>query len=162
MPDVQATVCMLDISRLVLIIGREIALSIGCSAQLEALVTKKLSRAVCTISRIALVARMTSAVPAAAQSAQPHTNMYEDHLLLSNDLRALSVVLSRAAVELSRRIVAAADAQAQAIVSDLCFLSRSASMKSTAALAAVNCSLCDAAVSCLERFENVLPASIVG
>ena len=153
---------MLDISRLVLIIGRELALSIGCSAQLEALVTKKLSRAVCTISRIALVARMTNAIPAAAQSAQPHNNLYEDQLLLSNDLRALSVVLSRAAVELSRRIVAAAGVQAQAIVSDLCFLSRSASTKAAAALAAVKSSLCDAAVSCLERIETMLRANAVG
>ena len=153
---------MLDISRLVLSIGSELASSIGCNAHLEALITRKLSRAVCTISRIVLVARTANSAPATTQSAQPHNNYFEDRLLLSNDFRVLSVVLSRVAVQLSRSIVAACQqAQAKDILCDFCLLSRSASMKAREYSAAVNSQLCSAAVSCLERFDNVIIASIV-
>ena len=160
-PDVQGTACMLDISRLVLILGREVAMSVACSAHLDALVTTKLSRAVCTISSIALVARTANSAPETAQSAQLQNNVYEHQLVLSNDLRLLSVVLCRVAVQLSRRIVVAACPQplAKAIVSDLCLLSRSASMKASEGLVAMKNFLCSAAVSCLERFANATSAT---
>jgi hypothetical protein len=160
-PDVQGTLCMLDISRLVLNIGSELASSIGCNAHLEALATRKLSRAVCTISRIALVARTANSAPATPESPQPHNNYFEDRLLLSNDFRVLSVVLSRVAVQLSRSIVAARQqAQAKDILCDFCLLSRSASMKAREYSAAVSSHLCNAAASCLERFDYVIIASI--
>jgi hypothetical protein len=128
-PDLQCTVCMLDISQLVLSMGRELALSIGCTATLEALVVKKLSRAICTLSRIALVARIARNAHETTYSAQPRDDVCEEYLLLCNDMRVLSVALSRAAVQLSRRMASLQSPQSQAIVNELCLLSRTASMK---------------------------------
>jgi hypothetical protein len=130
-PDLQGTVCMLDISQLVLSLGHELSLSIGCSAPLESLVMKKISRAICTVSRIALAARMVSSTPETAHASQPLNDTCEERFLLCNDMRVLSVALSRAAIELSRRIASAVPAcpQSRAIVQELCLLSRTASTK---------------------------------
>jgi hypothetical protein len=127
-PDVQGTVCMLDIAQLVLSMGRELAMSVGCGAPWEALVMKKLSRAICTVSRIALVARVVA--PELAHAARPPNDVCEDYELLCNDMQVLSVALSRIAVELSRRMAVAACPQAMAIVHEFCLLSRTASKKS--------------------------------
>ncbi len=127
-PDLLGTVCMLDISQLVLSMGSELALSVGCKAPWESLVMKKLSRAICTVSRIALVARVVSPALATANSAQPHNDLDEAHLVCS-DMQVLSVALSRAAVQLSSRMASAACPQSRAIVQEFCLLSRTASMK---------------------------------
>ncbi len=113
---------------------------------------KKFSRAICTVSRIVLVARMTSS---ARDDVQPHSDICEAQLLLGNDMRVLSVVLSRTAIEFSRQTVAAAprlqQPEARCIVSDLSLLARSASMKASESFAAAKSCLTSAAASSLER-----------
>jgi len=161
-PDVQATACVLAISKMVLGMGRELALSIGCSTHSETLVIKKFSRAICTVCRIALVARMTGS---ARDDSQPHSDMCEAQLLSANDMRVLSVALARAAVEFSHRTVIVArpllQPQARCIISDLSLLSRSACMKARECCAAAMNHLTRAAASSLERCGTAACSCVV-
>jgi hypothetical protein len=135
-PNELGTVCMLDIAQLLLSIGRELALIVGCRAPWEALVVKKLSRAICTVSRMALVARAVASE--SANVAQSLDDVREDYQLLSNDMQVLSVTLSRIAVELSHRAALAACPQALAFVHEFCLLSRTASKKARECVSQVN------------------------
>ncbi len=111
--------------------------------------------------RIALVARMTGS---ARDDSQPHSDICEAQLLSANDMRVLSVALSRAAVEFSRRTLIVLhpllQPQARCNISDLSLLSRSACKKAKECCAAAMNNLTRAAVSSLERCGTVaFPAS---
>lgn len=157
-PDVHATTCMLGIAHVVLCMSRELALCIGCSPHMEALVMKKLSRAICTVSRIALAVRIEN-FPSA--TAQLHDGACEDRLLLCNDMRVLSVALARAAADISRQMVLSACPQAQPVISELCLLSRSASMRASDSLAAIKNRMCSAVACCVDRCVHMRIASAV-
>lgn len=151
---------MLGIARVVLCMGREVALCIGCSTPLQQLVMKKLSRAICTVSRITLAVRIDTCRPAAADAGQLRDDACEEQLLLCNDMRVLSVALARAAVELSRQAALSAFPQAQPVISELCLLSRSASMRANDSLAAVRSCMCNAVACCADRCVSVRVTSV--
>jgi hypothetical protein len=128
---------MLSIALSVITIGHQLAMSVCCSACQETPVTATLLRAIGSISRIAVVARSALVSLKAADVLPVCDSTYEEELLLANDMRVLSVALSRAAVDLSRQAAAAVSCRFQKDVAGICLLSRTASVKARKSIGVV-------------------------